>query len=133
MAVPYLQYQSTTVWLDNAVIVPYTIEREIPASVSRTEDKKLKVYLHSLAGSKKRIWHVTCIMHNLATEHHRWSDMETFYHTTVQGPKVKITYYSAAAQTYTVRIISFKDDLIRGQSDRNELHKVAMLLEEDYS
>lgn len=134
MSMTYLQYATgtsyeETVYLRYALLVPHTIEHEQPATISRTEDGKLKVYKHSLAGSKKRIWHVQAYMTDSDSEGYCWSDLESFYWNTVGGPTKQLTFGDNAGQTYTVRVISFGPP----EFQSSDLVRIRIVLEEDYS
>ena len=134
MSTAYLQHGTgesyeLTVYLRHAVLLPHTIEHEVPASIARTEDGKLKVYKHSLAGAKKRLWHVVAYMTDTDSEDYCWSDLEAFYWQTIEGPKEQFTFSDNAGQTYTVRMLSFGPPVIEAP----DVIKIRMILEEDYA
>lgn len=135
VTVPYLQYgeppDQVTVYLTIASIVPYPIQHGMKQSVGRSEDGKLKVYNHGLAGDRKRIWKVVCYMDNTGAEEYNWQDLEKFYWETVVGGKEQCTFRDSHNHIFTVRIVpdSFQQTVVAAKN----LMKVSMLLEEDYA
>lgn len=133
---PYFQHdagESTeiTVYLRRAVVLPHSIAHELPTTISRTEDKKLKVYEHSLAGSKKRIWIVTAYLTNKDVEEYRWVDLEDFYWDIIHGAREQFTFRDNLNHTFTVRMVRFGPPRIEGIV--GPLWKIRMILEEDYA
>jgi hypothetical protein len=130
--VPYFKHGTgeteVTVYLRTASEVPYPVEHEVPTTISTTEDRSLRVYEHSLAGSRKRIWTVTAHMNEKDDEGYRWKDLVDFYYDTIHGAREQFTFRDASNRTFTVRMIRFgaPEVVARGWI------KIKMLLEEDY-
>ena len=131
MAQPYIQKIGTgdIVYLENAAIVPYPIDHEVFETVTRTEDGRLKVYKHGLAGSRKRTWRIKVVIDNSATWNKKWSDLETFYWDKAEGAKNKCNYTDVHGTTFVVRIIGFAPRVIAAKN----IYEVQMILEEDYA
>lgn len=135
VTIPYLQYgdppDQVTVYLTLASVVPYPIQHGIRQSVGRSEDGKLKVYDHGLAGDRKRTWRVVCYMDNAGVDEYNWKDLEKFFWETVVGGKEQCTFRDSHNHTFTVRIIpdSFQQTVVTAKN----YMKVNMLLEEDYA
>lgn len=125
----YAQFESTTVYLKHGPLIPYRITHEPSESVNRTEDRQLKVYSHSLAGNKKRVWRVKCIADDSANSDYKWEDLEYFYWQVVKGAKHRCIFVDANSVQYLVRIIGFAPKAI----GLNNRHEVTMILEEDYT
>jgi hypothetical protein len=116
------------VYLRQSPIPPYPHSPEIPASISRTEDLKIKVYEHGLAGDKKRTFIVTAYMKIVDYEGYRWLDLENFYHETIHGAKEQFTFCDGV-HVYTVRMMDFGSP----QQETDNLINIRMTLEEDYA
>lgn len=117
-----------TVYFRRATLVPYPTDYEVPTTISRTEVKKLKVYKHSLAGPRKRIWVVTAYMTDKDIEEYRWLDLEAFYCDVIYGAGEQFTFRDNFDQSYTVRIIKFGPP----QFETRDIIKIRIVLEEDY-
>ena len=119
----------TTVYLRYAAIVPYPVDYEIPTTISRTEDKRLKVYRHSLAGPRKRTFIVTAYFKvQDASGESCWSDLEEFYNDIIHGAQNQFTFSDNFEDIFTVRMIQFGPP----QFETNNIVKIRMVLEEDY-
>jgi hypothetical protein len=125
--VPFFNYESTTVYLRKTPIPPYPISPEIPTTISRTEDLKIKVYEHGLGGDKKRTFVVTAYMKIVDDVGYRWLDLENFYHETIHGARERFTF-SDGVHIYTVRMTDFGSP----QQETSDIMKLRMVLEEDY-
>jgi len=133
---PYLLYagesssagDDVTVYLDLALVVPFPVDHEVPATVSRTEDKKLKVYKHELGGDRKRTWVVTAWLKIVDSPGYRWMDLENFYCDHIEGPLKQFTFCDNFNQTYTVRMVGFGPP----EFHTRNLVKIRMVMEEDY-
>jgi len=125
---PFFDYESTTVYLRKTPIPPYPVSPEIPATISRTEDLKIKVYEHGLAGDKKRTIVLTAYMKIVDDVGYRWLDLESFYHETIHGARERFTF-SDGVHVYTVRMTDFGSP----QQETSNIMKIRMVLEEDYA
>jgi len=120
---------TSVVYLEHGPLVPYPIAYNPSESVGRAEDRKLKVYKHPLAGDRKRLWRIKCIIDNSGSSGYRWRDLEYFYTKVVEGAKRPCVFVDANSVQYLVRIIDFAPKAI----GLNNRHEVTMILEEDYS
>lgn len=119
-----------TVYLRRAAVMPYPVQQEIPATITRTEDGKLKVYKHPLAGPKKQTFIITAWLEEEGEEEgYCWSDLESFYHDIIEGPLKAFTYSDNWGNTHLVRIIEWGGPEYHLP---NPLVKIRMVLEEDY-
>lgn len=117
------------VYLQHGAILPYPIDYDLSESVGRAEDGRLKVYKHPLAGDRKRIWRIKCVMDNSASSGYKWRDLEYFYSKVVEGAKQRCVFVDANSVQYVVRITGFAPRAI----GLNNRHEITMILEEDYS
>lgn len=120
---------TSVVYLEHGPLVPYRIAYEPAESVGRAEDGRIKVYKHPLAGDKKRIWRIKCIIDNSGSSGYKWRDLEYFYTKVVEGAKHRCVFVDANSVQYLVRIIDFAPRAI----GLNNRHEVTMILEEDYA
>jgi len=125
----YDQFISSVVYLEHGPLVPYPIAYTPSESVGRAEDRKLKVYKHPLAGDRKRIFRIKCIIDDSGSSGYKWRDLEYFYTKVVEGAKRRCIFVDANSVQYLVRIIDFSPKAI----GLNNRHEVTMILEEDYS
>lgn len=121
---------TSVVYLKHGPLVPFLIAHEPSESIGRSEDKRIKVYKHSLAGDRKRIWRIKCVIDNSGSSGYRWRDLEYFYWKVVEGAKHRCVFVDANSVQYLVRIISFGPPKAIGLNNR---HEVTMILEEDYT
>lgn len=128
MAAPYFKKDSTYVYFDNGMIVPYLITPDRPQAVGKAEDGTLKVYDHSLAGSYKRTWKLKARMNNSATSNRKFSDFWSFMETTVVHAKYQFSYYDKDGNNYTVRALKYSYRTIC-----SGLWEIIITLEEDYA
>lgn len=117
------------VYLEHGPLVPYPIAYEPSESVGRAEDGRLKVYKHPLAGDRKRIWRIKCIIDDSGASGYKWRDLEYFYTKVVEGAKRQCVFVDANSVQHLVRIIDFAPKAI----GLNNRHEVTMILEEDYA
>lgn len=132
--IPYLKYSSapiTTVYFKRAVVLPYTVNEEIPFTISRTEDKALKVYKHNLGGDRKRIWVLTAYMKQVDDDGYRFGDLEYLWRELAQGALKQLTFRDNFNLTYTVRVVKYGPPSWQEAGDR-DLIKIRLILEEDY-
>jgi len=120
---------TSVVYLEHGPLVPFPIAHEPSESVNRSEDKRIKVYGHSLAGDRKRIWRFKCIIDDQGSSGYKWRDLEYFYWKVVEGAKRRCVFVDANSVQYLVRIIGFAPKAI----GLNNRHEVTMILEEDYT
>jgi len=120
---------TSVVYLEHGALVPFPIMHEPGESVNRGEDGRVKVYSHPLAGDKKRIWRIKCIIDDSGSSGYKWRDLEYFYWKTVEGAKRRCVLVDANNVQYLVRIIGFMPKAI----GLNNRHEVTMILEEDYT
>lgn len=125
----YEQFLSTEVYLEHGPLVPYPIAYAPSESVGRAEDGRVKVYKHPLAGDRKRVWRIKCIIDNSGSSGYKWRDLEYFYNKVVEGAKRRCVFVDANSVQYLVRIIDFAPRAI----GLNNRHEVTMILEEDYA
>jgi len=120
---------TSVVYLEHGAVVPYPITHEPSESVNRAEDRRIKVYKHPLAGDRKRIWRIKCIIDNSGDSGYKWRDLEYFYWKVVEGAKRRCVFVDANSIQYVVRIIGFTPKA----TGLNNKHEVTMILEEDYT
>lgn len=120
---------TSVVYLEHGALVPFPIMHEPNESVNRAEDGRMKVYGHPLAGDKKRIWRIKCVIDNSGSSDYKWRDLEYFYWKVVEGAKRRCIFVDANSVQYLVRIIGFAPKAI----GLNNRHEVTMILEEDYT
>jgi len=119
---------TSVVYLKYAAIIPYPIMHESSENINRSADKRIKVYGHSLAGDRKRIWQIKCNINNSESSGYKWRDLEYFYWKVVEGAKRRCVFVDANSIQYLVRIIGFAPRIIGAENE----HEVTMILEEDY-
>lgn len=117
------------VYLENAAIVPYPIVCEPSESMGRSEDGRIKVYKHPLAGDRKRAWRIKCRIDNSGGSGYKWRDLEYFYWRVVEGALRRCVFVDANSVQHLVRIIGFAPRVIAAKNK----HEVTMILEEDYT
>ena len=120
---------TSIVYLEHGPLVPYRIAHEPAESIGRAEDGRLKVYKHPLAGDRKRIFRIKCIIDDSGSSGYKWRDLEYFYTKVVEGAKRQCVFVDANSVQYLVRIIDFAPRAI----GLNNRHEVTMILEEDYT
>lgn len=133
-ATPYLKHTSapvTTVYFRHAAILPHTVSEDVPATISRTEDKALKVYSQGLGGDRKRIWLLTAYMKQLDTDGYQFVNLENLWREVAQGALKQLEFRDNFNVIHTVRIVKFGPPQWQ-EAGARDLIKIRLVLEEDY-
>lgn len=128
MNTPYFAKDSDYFYFEHGPLLPVPVAYDRPQSVGRTEDGKIKVYDHSLAGTHKRTWTLKALVRDDADQDFAFSDLLDFITSTIVYTKYQFSYYDENGDSYTVRLLSWAEKILK-----SGLHEVVLILEEDYA